>query len=118
MRLTRQAGREAALEAAAFGAAVAELALCHGHALLLTALLVATAVLVLSVFGFRKHLAAVYVIGGVLGPVAEAFGVSAGAWHYADPRFLGIPVWLPFAWGLVSVLTVAIAATAAKVTQP
>ena len=114
MRLTRQVGKEAALEAAGFGAAVAELAWCHRHALLLTALLVATAALTLGVFGFRRHLVAIYAIGGVLGPTAEILGVRAGAWRYTAPHFLGIPVWLPFAWALVSVLTVTIAATAAE----
>ena len=118
MRLTRQVTREASFEAAGFGVAVTEVALCHGDALLLTALLIATAVLALAASGFRRHLFALYVIGGVLGPTAEVLAVSAGAWRYAAPDFLGIPLWLPFAWGLVSILSAAIAATVVELMRP
>jgi len=118
MGLTRQTGKELALEAAFFIAAAGEIALCHRHALLLTALLIATAALTLGGFGFKRHLIALYVICGVLGPTAEILGVSAGAWHYAAPDFLGIPLWLPFAWGVVSVLSGGIAATVAELMRP
>jgi len=40
--------------------------------------------------------------------------VSSGAWRYAGPTALGIPLWLPFAWGLAAVLIRGIAATVEK----
>ncbi len=118
MRLTRQVAREASFEAAGVGLAVAEIALCHRHAVLLAALLVATAMIAVAVSGFSRHLFALYGIGGVLGPTAEVLAVSAGAWRYAAPDFLGIPLWLPFAWGLVSILSAAIAATVVELMRP
>ncbi len=51
----------------------------------------------------------IFVAGGVLGSLAEIIAVHAGVWKYTLPTFLNIPVWLPFAWGFVSVLIVRIA---------
>ena len=46
-----------------------------------------------------------FVVGGaILGPTAEAAAIHAGAWTYAHPDFLGIPYWLPVAWGLACLL--------------
>lgn len=36
----------------------------------------------------------------VLGPLAEIVAIYFGAWSYTNPTFLGIPMWLPLAWGL------------------
>jgi hypothetical protein len=44
-----------------------------------------------------------YGTGFVLGPLGEAMAVYFGAWRYAKPQFL-IPVWLPFLWGIASLL--------------
>ena len=41
----------------------------------------------------------VFGVGFILGPLAEALAIQAGAWTYADPHFLGFSVWLPFLWG-------------------
>jgi hypothetical protein len=51
----------------------------------------------------------IFVAGAVLGSTAEIIAAHAGVWSYTLPTFLNIPVWLPFAWGLVSVLIVRIA---------
>jgi len=42
--------------------------------------------------------------GAVLGPVCEALPVAAGAWSYAAPQVLGMPVWLPLAYALFAAL--------------
>ena len=118
MHFTRRAAKEAGFEAVAFGVAAGEIALCHHRALLLSALLVVTGVLALGAFGFKRHLFVLCAIAGVLGPAAEALGVRGGAWHYTAPDFLGIPLWLPFAWGLIGILNGAIAATVADIMRP
>jgi hypothetical protein len=68
------------------------------HPVGLIALLV---VVGLGIFLLRpsRTSAAVYLVGFVFGPSAEALGIHAGAWSYARPDFLGIPAWLPFVWG-------------------
>jgi hypothetical protein len=42
--------------------------------------------------------------GAVFGPAAEAVAVWRGAWNYARPDFLGIPIWLPVGWALACLL--------------
>ena len=37
--------------------------------------------------------------GAVIGAVAEILSVRTGAWSYANPTMLGVPVWLPLLWG-------------------
>ncbi len=44
-----------------------------------------------------------YVGAFILGPAAEILAIAHGVWSYADPHFLGIPVWLPFVWGNAAV---------------
>jgi hypothetical protein len=43
--------------------------------------------------------ACVYAVGFFFGPLAEGLAIQTGAWEYASPSVLGIPVWLPFVWG-------------------
>ncbi|UCG95438.1 MAG: hypothetical protein JSV92_00075 [archaeon] len=42
--------------------------------------------------------------GALFGPVSEIILVSFGVWRYANPTFLGVPMWLPFAWGLATLM--------------
>ena len=67
----------------------------------LTALLIATGVAIYALRPSRTS-ACVYAVGFVFGPLAEGVSISTGAWEYASPTFLGIPVWLPFVWGIAA----------------
>lgn len=51
----------------------------------------------------------IFIAGAVLGSIAEIIATYAGIWGYTLPTFLNIPLWLPFAWGFVSVIIVRIA---------
>ena len=113
MRITQRTGREVAVEGALFVAGTAAIAGLHGHPLLLSTVLLVVAVAVMALW--RRKSLVVYIVGAVAGPVAEMFGVRAGAWKYTAPAFLGIPVWLPFAWGYAVVLVIWIAETVASV---
>jgi hypothetical protein len=93
------------LGVAVFLAGGGEIALFHGRPMLLTALLVVTAALVVGLrFRFRGRVIALYGLGALLGPAGEMVAMTTGTWHYADPAFLGIPIWLPFGWGLAVVV--------------
>ncbi|MEL4305473.1 hypothetical protein [Methanococcoides sp. LMO-2] len=48
----------------------------------------------------------IYVSGIILGCTAEFIGTHLGVWTYSAPLFMNIPLWLPFAWGLVSVIII------------
>ena len=117
MRTTRETGKELAAEISLFAVGTGAIALCHGRPLLLTALLIGTATAAIVAFWPGSHVVVLYAIGAVVGPCGEMIGVRAGAWRYACPTFLGIPLWLPFAWGLATVLVRGIAETVAKVAR-
>jgi hypothetical protein len=51
----------------------------------------------------------IFIAGAGLGTTAEIIATHAGIWSYTLPTFLNIPVWLPFAWGFVSVLIARVA---------
>jgi hypothetical protein len=42
----------------------------------------------------------IFLICGAMGALAEILVVAFGAWSYSMPQFLGIPYWLPLAWGI------------------
>jgi len=69
--------------------------------LLLTALLIVTGIAIYALRPSRTS-AWVYVVGFVFGPLAEGVSIRTGAWEYASPTFLGIPLWLPFVWGIAA----------------
>jgi len=62
------------------------------------------AVGLLTVVGGRLAFASVRgdwafaLVAAIAGPVAEALIHATGAFHYTEPDFLGIPVWLPALW--------------------
>ena len=62
-------------------------------------------------FWHGKHDIIFFISGGVLGPFAEIIAIHFGVWQYTNPDFLGIPMWLPLAWGFVSVMLLRIAET-------
>ncbi|MBA4390471.1 MAG: hypothetical protein C0399_05990 [Syntrophus sp. (in: bacteria)] len=51
----------------------------------------------------------VFAAGAILGSIVEIIATRVGIWSYTLPTFLNIPVWLPFAWGFISVLIIRIA---------
>jgi hypothetical protein len=68
-----------------------------GGAVFLAVALAALAVLRV-VFGGVRGDWAYALAAAVLGPAAEAIISALGAFDYADPDFLGIPIWLPALW--------------------
>ncbi len=45
-----------------------------------------------------------FLIIGVLGTMAEAVFVQFGVWTYANPTFLGVPLWFPVAFGTTGLI--------------
>ncbi len=67
-------------------------------------------------FWHKKHDIHFFIAGAVIGFIGEAICVYLGVWQYANPSFLGIPIWLPVAWGLAAMLIKNIAETFARIT--
>jgi hypothetical protein len=72
----------------------------------MTLLLLATTVVTLAWSWDWRRALACYVIAAVLGPCGEMMAVHHGAWSYPDPTCFGIPVYLPFGWGLMVVVII------------
>ena len=47
----------------------------------------------------KKEDTYIFIIAAAAGTIAEAVAIKFGAWHYANPTALGVPIWLPLLWG-------------------
>ncbi|MEK6933082.1 MAG: hypothetical protein AABW56_04805 [Nanoarchaeota archaeon] len=45
-----------------------------------------------------------FLLVGVTGAFAEVIAIYFGAWRYGKPQLIGIPYWLPLAWGLAAII--------------
>ena len=62
-------------------------------------------IFVISVIFFRiKRDITYFILGVVIGTFGEIICVHFGVWSYSNPSFLGIPMWLPLAWGFATTL--------------
>lgn len=43
-----------------------------------------------------------YVVAAISGPIGEILVSSSGLWKYQGETILGIPYWLPLAWGITA----------------
>ena len=112
-RITKQVAVEWGFELAVFAACAAEIVLLYAFPFLLAAVLALTAVATWA-FWREGQYWCVFFVGAAVGGVGETICANAGAWQYTHPTFLGIPVWLPVAWGLVSMLIKGISETFVK----
>ena len=69
-----------------------------------TSALAVSALIILWKFHFSKRMMLMFLIVAISGFVAEAVVVTNGAWTYASPHVLGLPIWLPIIWGSVGVV--------------
>ncbi len=44
-------------------------------------------------------------LGGVIPTLCEMLAVHRDVWNYTQPSILGVPFWLPLAWGIASFVT-------------
>ena len=79
----------------------------------LTALLLALSAVVLIWLSSREE-RILYFTGFILDPVFDLILVPRGAWTYGSPFIFGVPLWLPFAYGIVTVMIVKIGKSIAK----
>jgi len=70
---------------------------------LLTLLLLTTSILYFVYFKKDKE-HYYFVVAAIAGPIGEAVVSNSGLWTYAGDTILGIPYWLPLAWGITAVV--------------
>lgn len=44
-------------------------------------------------------------VGGAFPTLCEMLAVYKGVWAYSNPSVMGVPYWLPLAWGLASFIS-------------
>jgi hypothetical protein len=45
-----------------------------------------------------------YLVTAILGPIGEIWAVASGLWEYNTETILGVPYWLPLAWGITALV--------------
>ncbi|MDP7505887.1 MAG: hypothetical protein QF362_00385 [Candidatus Woesearchaeota archaeon] len=108
MLLTKKLEIELFFEIILFFAGVVIITIFFNNNILLTFLFIVIGV-IRKIFWHKKHDVYYFVCGAIIGSLAEIICVYFGVWQYANPSFLGVPMWSPLAWGLVTMLVIQIA---------
>ena len=114
MELTKQIEKELIFEFIVFVIGIAAISMFFKNNLILLLILIAVWGISIA-FWHRKIDIIFYIVGAIIGPVAEIVCINYGVWQYANPSFLGIPIWLPLAWGFAVVMIKRVAETIAKI---
>ena len=114
MKVTKKIEKELIFEIILFCAGIASIAIFFLNNLLLSVLLIIAWAIGIK-FWHKKHDIFFFVIGAIIGPIGEIVCIYFGVWQYANPTFLGIPIWLPLAWGLATMVIKRIAETFVKI---
>ena len=69
----------------------------------LTTLLLSALAIIALLKWRNKNTLIIFIVGGILGTIAEIIGVSYGVWNYFVANFLGVPSWLFVLWGNVAI---------------
>ncbi len=100
---TRPLWAQLLVEAAAFALLVTSVVLLWRSNLLLFAVTLAECLFALALWHSRFDVS-LFLIIGLLGSVAEVVFVASGVWRYANPTFLGMPLWFPCAFGTTGLI--------------
>jgi uncharacterized membrane protein YoaT (DUF817 family) len=90
-------------ELAAFSLLAASIVLLWRDNMLLFIVILIEGMVALGFWHDRYDLSVLLVIA-VLGSPAEAVFVHFGAWRYANPTLLGVPLWFPVAFGTAALI--------------
>ena len=66
---------------------------------------------VMAIFRHSRKDVLLFIVGAILGTAGEYLCMQLGFWHYHKPtlKAIGLPLSLPLAWGLSSVIIVTLA---------
>ena len=106
--------KELLLEAVVFALAVTLITTLDKRVIVLTILLILLSV-VANRLWHQKHDIIFYCTGAILGPIVEIICTANGVWRYEHPTFLNVPLWVPFAWGIMAVMVTRIAEPFVKI---
>lgn len=99
-KIIKRLERELVFEATLFSTGIASIILFYTDNLLLTLLLITLCLIRVKVC-HKKGDTFFFVTAVIVGSFSEMLCINlGGVWRYTNPSFLGIPMWLPFAWAL------------------
>ena len=75
--------------------------------LMLSLILLFISAIILTKFSNKKE-KILYFLGFVFLPIFDLTLVPRGVWTYGNPTIYGVPIWLPFSYGLGTVMIVKI----------
>jgi hypothetical protein len=102
-KLSKRLLKELLIEIATFALVIASIvAFWRDNVLLFTMAL--TESLVVLWFWHKRYDVYFFLAIAVLGSTAEAIYVHFGVWQYANPTFLGVPIWFPLAFGTSAII--------------
>jgi hypothetical protein len=114
VRLTKQLWGELAVQSGTFCLLVTSIVLFWRNNALLSAIVAAECVMALMLW-HERHDVSFFLALAVFGTLAEMAFTHSGVWQYANPTFLGIPLWFPPAFGTAGLAGQRLARTAAAV---
>ena len=116
MKITKAIKKELVLDFFLYIVSIISITILYRNNILLTFVLILTWVLGIK-YWYKKYDRQYLVAGAIMGPLAEIICIYFGAWKYANPTYLAIPIWLPLAWGLATMLIKRSADTAVVILQ-
>lgn len=114
MRLTQQLWTELAIQSATFCLLVASIVLFWRDNAILLAVVAAECLVALALW-HERHDVSFFLVLAVFGTLAEVAFTQSGAWQYANPTWMGIPLWFPLAFGTAGLTGQRLARTVAAV---
>lgn len=82
----------------------------------MTILLSLLSVVILTKFTTKRE-KILYAVCFVLGPIFDLTLVPRGVWSYGNPTLFGIPLWIPVAYGVGTVMIVKIGSAISEMTS-
>lgn len=114
MNITRKIEKELIFDIILFCVGIVSISFLYNFNLLLALLLILYWMVGIRLW-HKRHDILFFILGAIVGSAGEIVCIHFGVFHYANPTFLGIPLWLPLAWGLATMLTKRIAEIFVKI---
>lgn len=112
MRLSKQLWAELVTPSATFCLLVASIVLLWRDNTILLAVVFIECLIALALW-HERHDVSFFLILAVFGTLAEMVFTHSGVWHYANPTWVGVPLWFPLAFGTAGLAGQRLAHTAA-----
>jgi len=110
VKAKRQVGRELLLETVILVGLVASIVALWPDNGLLWCLVLGESVSALLLWHRREDVA-IYAASGLVAALAEVVFVHSGVWHYANPVWLGVPIWFTPAFATAALCGLRLART-------